>query len=402
MEEKLWTGGPWEQDDPQWPTPPRVVVPPVRPRQSQPRRKRKLWKGVLVLLMIVGVLTGIGLGLNWLFNRYFTLPDGDGQWDGYYEEETVRDPPTIPKAQTGTGVTVTLEPAGEEKLDYQQIYTMVSPSMVSIESADMTSISTGTGIVLTEDGYILTNAHVVAGADSVRVVFRTNNWQQASLVGFDATEDLAVLKIEAEGLTPAHFGDSDLLQVGEPVAALGDPLGYRATMTDGIISALNRDVAMDGYTMNLIQTSAAINFGNSGGALLNQYGQVVGVTTIKIVSGDGSSEALGFAIPSQRVKYVADRLIAGETVRRAAFGITVDTRQTEQGGLAILGVEPNSDAAAQGIQAGDIILKADGMEIHSTQDLTQLKLRRGPGDSVELTLLRDGQEIQVTIKLIEA
>lgn len=146
-------------------------------------------------------------------------------------------------------------------------------------------------MVLTQDGYIITNAHVVAGASAVSVPPPSNRTVPASLVGFDAAEDLAVLKVDAAGLIPAQFGDSNTLRIGEPVAALGDSLGYRATFTDGIVSALDREVKVEGITMSLIQTTAAINYGNSGGPLLNQYGQVVGINTIKIVTEDGSAEA---------------------------------------------------------------------------------------------------------------
>ena len=223
------------------------------------------------------------------------------------------------------------------------------------------------------------------------------------MVGFDSDEDLAVLKVEAEDLTPAEFGDSSSLHIGDPVAALGDPLGYRSTITDGIISALDREVEVDGVTMTLIQTSAAINFGNSGGALINQYGQVVGVTTIKIVTDDGSAEALGFAIPSTRVKYVVDTLIDGGEIRTGVFGFTVNTRLAEGGGLEIRSVDPASDAWAKGVQSGDVILSADGQEISSFQDLSRLKLSRGPGDGVTLTCRRaDGSVYTVEVLLVDA
>ena len=169
-----------------------------------------------------------------------------------------------------------------------------------------------------------------------------------------------MLKVEASGLAPARFGDSNTLRIGEPVAALGDSLGYRATFTDGIVSALCRSVEVDGITMVLIQTSAAINFGNSGGPLLDQYGQVMGINTIKIVTEDGSAEGLGFAIPSQRVKYVADRLIAGEKVRAGVFGFTVSTVPLEGGGLQLVEVEKTSDAWVKGLRDGDVILAAGG------------------------------------------
>ena len=221
-------------------------------------------------------------------------------------------------------------------------------------------------------------------------------------MGFHAVEDLAVLKVEAEDLTPAQFGDSNDLRIGEPVAALGDSLGYRATFTDGIVSALDREVEVEGVTMALIQTSAAINYGNSGGPLLNQYGQVMGINTIKIVSEDGSAEGLGFAIPSQRVKYVVDRLIAGKEIKTGVFGFSVNTYALEGGGLELVDVEKDSDSWAKGLRAGDIITAANGVPITGIEDLTRLKLGLGAGDTVTLTCLRDGESFTVSVELVEA
>ena len=253
---------------------------------------------------------------------------------------------------------------------------------------------------MSEDGYILTNAHVVAGAKAVRITFHDNRILPASLVGFNAVEDLAVLKVEATGLTPASFGDSNTLRIGEPVAALGDSLGYRSTFTDGIVSSLGREVEVDGITMVLIQTSAAINFGNSGGPLLHQYGQVMGINTIKIVTEDGSAEGLGFAIPSRRVKYVADRLIAGEEIKPGVFGFTVSTVPLTGGGLELIEVEKTSDAWTKGLRAGDVILAANGQPVTGIQDLTRLKLSLGAGDVVALTCLRDEEEFIVDVELV--
>ena len=297
-------------------------------------------------------------------------------------------------------MTVPLEPPQGEKLDYIQIYQRALPSAVSIEALTGQGGSAGSGVVLTQDGYIITNAHVVAGASEVRVIFHNNQRMSASLVGFDAAEDLAVLKVDAQGLTPARFGDSNTLQVGEPVAALGDSLGYRATLTNGIVSSLVREVEVDGITMVLIQTSAAINFGNSGGPLLNQYGQVMGINTIKIVTEDGSAEGLGFAIPSARIKYVADRLIAGEEVQTGVFGFTVNTVPVEGGGLELIDVEEDSGAWASGLRPGDILAAANGAPISGIEDLTLVKLGLGPGDTVSLTYLRNGERFTVDVALI--
>ena len=256
-------------------------------------------------------------------------------------------------------------------------------------------------MVLTADGYLITNAHVVAGADKVQVACADNRVLDAALVGFDAREDLAVLKVEADDLTPAEFGDSFALRCGDPVAAIGDPLGYRSTITDGIVSALDRDVEVDGTSMVLIQTSAAINMGNSGGALINQYGQVVGITTVKIVTDDGSAESLGFAIPSRRVKYVADTLIAGKQVRRGIFGFTVLTRTAQGGGLTLDSVDKTSDAYAKGLRAGDVLTAADGQSLNAVEDLVRLKQSMGAGDTVSLTYVRSGQSRTVSVALID-
>ena len=402
----LWKGGPWEQPSPVYPPPPAVVIPSAKRTRPvlRARRRRRRWPIVVALAaLVLAVVLLLGPVGDLLRQYHFPAPSLPG---GYQPPEAAQeystDPPSIPRASTGTGVTVDLLPAGDTPLTYTQIYDKNAPSMVSIEAESEEEYGTGTGVILTQDGYIVTNAHVVAGASSVQVAFSDNNVLPASLVGFDAVEDLAVLKVEAQGLTPAQFGDSSLLRCGDPVAALGDPLGYRSTITDGIVSALDREVTVDGVTMTLIQTSAAINFGNSGGALINQYGQVVGITTIKIVTQDGSAEALGFAIPSQRVKYVADALIDGREIRTGVFGITVLTRQADGGGLEIQSVETVSDAWAKGLRAGDILTAINGQPITGTQDLVRAKLSLGPGDTVSFTYLRDGQSFTVEVALVDA
>ena len=406
----LWQGGAWEHPERELPDPPAVRVP-VRTRRSHRPvlrvRKRRRWPHFAgLLLLILAVCLSVGL-----LERYITDRTPFRGWDrapfygdDFRSRETEPDntPPSIPKAGTGTGVTVELLPAQGEALSYPQIYEQALPSAVSITSVTSAGSSAGSGVVLTEDGYLITNAHVVAGANAVTVLLHDNRRLPASLVGFDAVEDLAVLKVEAAGLTPASFGDSNTLRIGEPVAALGDSLGYRSTFTDGIVSALDREVPVEGVTMTLIQTSAAINFGNSGGPLLNQYGQVMGINTVKIVAEDGSAEGLGFAIPSRRVKYVADHLIAGEEIKAGRFGFTVNTVPLLGGGLELRDVERNSDAWAKGLRAGDVILTADGQTITDISVLTRLKLSLGAGDSVSLTYLRGGEHHTVDVELIEA
>lgn len=403
----LWQGGPWERSDPRGSMPgampPRYVPPrPVlRPRRRKRRFSLPVCMGLAALLV---ALVAIGAVMDSLWPVQL-LPGGDEDYayrqPGHDEEKLDTTPPAIPRAETGTGVTVELCQDSVESLTYTQIYDKNLPSMVSIQAEDAKSYSTGTGVVLTADGYLITNAHVVAGADKVQVACADNRVLDAALVGFDAREDLAVLKVEADDLTPAEFGDSFALRCGDPVAAIGDPLGYRSTITDGIVSALDRDVEVDGTSMVLIQTSAAINMGNSGGALINQYGQVVGITTVKIVTDDGSAESLGFAIPSRRVKYVADTLIAGKTVRRGIFGFTVLTRTAQGGGLTLDSVDKTSDAYAKGLRAGDVLTAADGQSLNAVEDLVRLKQSMGAGDTVSLTYVRSGQSRTVSVALID-
>lgn len=396
----LWTGGPWEQ--PARPVPPFRRRYPTAGRPVLRVRRRRSRLRVLAALALAALLCAgvLGVGGQLFLLWQYGGPGGDPI---VQQEEDSTLPPAIRRAKTGTGVTVDLKAAAGEPLAYDQIYQKNVVSMVSIRAESDKTVSSGTGIILTEDGYLITNAHVVAGADRVQAVFWNNRAAQVELVGFDAGEDLAVLKADVTGLTPAEFGSSDALRCGDPVAALGDPLGYRSSITDGIVSALDRDVSMGGgRTMQLIQTSAAINFGNSGGALINQYGQVVGVTTIKIVARDGSTESMGFAIPSVRVKYVVDRLIAGEPVRTAALGITVSTVQADEGGLEVLLVDANSDAAAQGIRPGDVLKEVNGQTITGADVLRRLKLTMAPGDRVTLTWSRDGQSRTAQIAMMDA
>ena len=403
----LWQGGPWERSDPRGrmpgAMPPRYVPPrPVlRPRRRKRRFSLPVCMGLAALLV---ALVAIGAVMDSLWPVQL-LPGGGEDYayrqPGHDEEKLDTTPPAIPRAETGTGVTVELCQDSGESLTYTQIYDKNLPSMVSIQAEDAKSYSTGTGAVLTADGYLITNAHVVAGADKVQVACADNRVLDAALVGFDAREDLAVLKVEADDLTPAEFGDSFALRCGDPVAAIGDPLGYRSTITDGIVSALDRDVEVDGTSMVLIQTSAAINMGNSGGALINQYGQVVGITTVKIVTDDGSAESLGFAIPSRRVKYVADTLIAGKQVRRGIFGFTVLTRTAQGGGLTLDSVDKASDAYAKGLRAGDVLTAADGQILNAVEDLVRLKQSMGAGDTVSLTYVRSGQSRTVSVALID-
>ena len=298
-------------------------------------------------------------------------------------------------------------------LSLQAIYEKNIPSVVSITCRTKTGGSTGTGVILTEKGYIVTNAHVVDGAQSVTVLLTDNRTFQASLVGSDEISDLAVLYISAENLTPADFGDSGSLRVGDTVTAIGDPLGteFRGSFTDGIISAINRDVAINGRTMSLIQTNAALNSGNSGGPLINCFGQVIGINTMKIgaFTDEAGVEGLGFAIPSATVKDIVDQIIdQGYVSGRPTLGISGDALSNFYqyyyrlpAGLYITRVEEGSYAAYYGIDAGDILIAVDDTRITDMDSLNTFLYNHQVGDVVTAVIYRGGQQYHVDLTLTE-
>ena len=298
-------------------------------------------------------------------------------------------------------------------LSLQEIYAQNINSVVSISCTGYGGGSTGTGVIFTQDGYIVTNAHVVDDAGSIDVQLTDNRVLSAALIGSDEISDLAVLQVEANDLVPAQFGDSAQLQVGDTVAAIGDPLGvkFRGTYTDGIVSAINRDVDMDGRTMTLIQTNAALNSGNSGGPLINCYGQVIGINTMKIGAFTDSAgvEGIGFAIPSATVKDIVDQLITqGYVSGRPTLGIEGEALSSFYqhyyrlpAGLYITHVDPNSDAHQKGIQDGDMLLNVDNHRITTMDELKSVLFDREVGETVEVIIYRSGERYRVPLTLSE-
>jgi len=298
-------------------------------------------------------------------------------------------------------------------LSLQEIYSQNIHSVVSISCTGYNSGSTGTGVILTEDGYIVTNAHVVDGSGSIDVQLTDDRIFPATLIGSDEVSDLAVLRVEATDLIPARFGDSTQLRVGDTVAAIGDPLGvkYRGTYTDGIVSAINRDVDMDGRTMTLIQTNAALNSGNSGGPLINCYGQVIGINTMKIgtFTDNAGVEGLGFAIPSATVKEIVDQLIAqGYVSGRPTLGLEGESLSSfyqhyyrMPAGLYITAVDRSSDAYQKGVETGDILLYIGQQRITSPEEMKAAVMQYAVGDTVDTIIYRAGQQYQVELTLTE-
>lgn len=257
----------------------------------------------------------------------------------------------------------------------------------------------GSGIIISEDGYIVTNEHVISGAAEISVVLNTGEEFTAKLVGADAKSDLAVLKIEKTGLPAAILGDSDDVQVGELAVAIGNPLGQElaGTVTAGVISAINRTMTVDNTIYNLIQTDAAINPGNSGGALVDRFGNVIGINTIKLSSSD--VEGIGFAIAISEAKPIIDSLMnEGYVPGRPIIGITVTENQN---GLSVYSVSENSGAAKAGIQPGDLIVKADGEAINTSQKLNSIRDKKTPGEYITLTVIRNGELKDIKVLLEE-
>ena len=329
----------------------------------------------------------------------------------------------VDPGQSGTGfASMSLQPSPEGLdnvpmeggISLQDIYTNTINSVVSISCSGYGTSSTGTGVILSCDGFIVTNAHVVEGANVINVQLTDDRSFRAEVIGADEVSDLAVLFISADQLVPAQFGDSSSLRVGDTVVAIGDPLGaeFRGTYTNGIVSAINRDVDVDGRTMTLIQTNAALNSGNSGGPLINCYGQVIGINTMKIgtFTDTAGVEGLGFAIPSATVKEIVDQLVAqGYVSGRPTLSLEGETISgvyqhyyRMPRGLYITQVDPASSAAQRGIATGDILISIDDKPIVTMDDMKSVIFEYEVGQTVEAVIYRAGQRYLVELTLNEA
>ena len=294
-------------------------------------------------------------------------------------------------------------------ISWQDVYAKVLPSVVSIICYNSRSTSSGSGVIMDASGYIITNAHVVENAQQIQVLLSDGRELTARCVGADMLSDLAVLRVFATGLQPAEFGDSDVLRVGDEVVAIGDPLGVelRGTMTNGIISGINRDIKSGNRTLTLLQTTAALNTGNSGGPLVNCYGQVVGINTMKI--GDYASsagvEGLGFAIPITAVQTVLEQLATqGYVSGRPSLGLEGEEISTfyqfyyrMPAGILITTLDEGSSAAIQGIRRGDILTAINGTPVTNSDTLEELVYASAVGDKLQATFYRDGWEFTLIL-----
>ncbi|MEU2351276.1 trypsin-like peptidase domain-containing protein [Modestobacter sp. NPDC049651] len=321
-----------------------------------------------------------------------------------------------PLRAPGTQLSQVSPGTAREPGSVSDIAARVMPAVVSVEVQLSNAGATGSGVVVDADGgYIVTNNHVVSGADGVdgaeiRAVFSDGSGSEARIVGRDPASDVAVLKVEKPGLVAASLGESDDLQVGDPVVAIGSPLGLAGTVTSGIVSALHRPVRLSGEgsdtnaVINAVQTDASINPGNSGGALVDAAGAVIGINTaIASLGGTGTgggSIGLGFAIPIDTVRGIAEQLISNGKAVHASLG--VNTRSVTDGqrdGALVQNVEPGSPAAQAGIQEQDVVIGVDGERIGSSEELAVAVDAHRPGDTISLEVVRGGSSREVTATL---
>ncbi len=372
------------------------------PRQESGRherggRRRGLGVGVLVGALVLGGLAGFG---------------GAAGYDALTPDEATTSTSDEPTASTVVQREDT--PAAEGSVE--DVANSVLPSVVKINVRGPQGEGSGSGVIISGDGEILTNYHVVEVAEqggAVSVGFNDGSTAQASVVGTDPLTDLAIIKVSGvNGLTPAALGQSGNLDVGEEVVAIGSPFGLDATVTSGIVSALQRPVSVSGQgsAMNTaypaIQTDAAINPGNSGGPLVNMDGEVVGINssirTSSVTGGQGGSIGLGFAIPLDEVLPIVDQLRNGEDPTHARLGVEVTDAASDDGllqGAGVAAIEPGSAADRAGLERGDVVIRVGDQPVSDATSLVATVRGHRPGDQVTLTVVRDGQEMQVEATL---
>ena len=396
-------------------TPP---VHPVQPQDAQPPKKKKKFNGKRVARSAVALVLAAAMG----FAGGFVGAKFGGSGKVVIQQVA---PSSTADSASGSDSSITAASSSGSSLTTEQVADLVSPSVVVITTEQVVysqwswygqnqvESGAGSGVIISSDGYILTCAHVVDGASTITVTIGDKDYT-ATLVGEDTTSDIAVIKIDADGLTPATVGNSDSLKVGQSVMAVGNPLGeLGGTVTGGMISALNRSVTIQGSssvnTMSLIQMDASVSPGNSGGGLFNMNGELVGIVNAKSSSSD--AEGLGFAIPiNDAIKVAQELLENGYVTGRPYLGITylavTDAQTASQLGVNAYGVYvvevvKGGPADKAGLQAGDRIVSVDGTEIASKDDLGTLMQKHAAGDTLSITIARDGQMQTVNVTLSE-
>ena len=384
-------------------------VRPQPPQMAPQRGKKRGWIIFVILAAVLAAIVGVtALVVSLTDDGDSSTPD-DGN-AGSIVDISGNEECYIPKAPTADGQQMELLAPADTELTPAEVYQKMSASTVTVLATDdRGNTSMGTGVLLTADGYIVTNAHVVSEASSSVVALDTGRTYEAELVGYAPGRDIAVLKaVDAECLTPAEFCDSDYCMVGETVYVIGNPLNLnlRGTFTNGILSGLEREMELDGKTLTMLQTNAAVNNGNSGGPLINAYGQVIGINTLKMSNTlsdiSATVEGLGFAVPSSRVVSVITDIIAtGGFHGLPSIGVYVQEPEFADGTThpVIDSVTENFGAEEAGLQKGDVILAADGIGVSTNTDLLAVRRTHIVGENVVLTIRRDGQTFDVTVVL---
>ena len=349
----------------------------------------------LVLALLMGIL-GSAIG-NSLFGKGSTTI-----YEGQRESSVI----DVSKVDTGKLMT----PAEVYAANVNSVVSVnVSSTSTNYFGQTVENAASGTGFAITQDGYIVTNYHVVEGASSVKVTLYNGETYDASVIGGDEDYDVAVIKIDVTGLSPVVLGDSSKLAIGETVAAIGNPLGELTfSMSQGIVSCVDRAINVDGTPFNMIQVDCSINPGNSGGPLVNTYGEVVGIVSAKYSSYSSTTvEGIGFAIPiNDVIAMIEDIMTNGYVTNKPFIGITPGTmtqqmaqqyRYSVSEGVFVYSVEPGSAAEKAGLQMGDVILKIDDKEIKDTSDLTAAKKGYSAGDTATFTVYRGGETVQLEL-----
>ena len=397
-------------------------------QQAQAARPKRRSKGLLVFSVILASVVVVSL-VSVAGVSIFNAVQGDKSSVSDTNEPSLNVPASeLPGLALKDKPANSETPSADGKLTTMEIVKKVEPSIVAITTylnyGQYQAEGMGSGIVISDSGYIATNAHVVEGAIGITVTMSDGTTKyEGRVVGSDTKTDLAVIKVEATGLSPASFGNSDQVEVGEKVIAIGNPqsMEFAGSVTQGIVSGLNRQLTASSGAgsstttySKLIQTDAAINPGNSGGALVNEFGQVIGINSAKMIST--GAEGMGFAIPSNQVKPIVDDLVKnGRVTGRAMLGITVYPVDISAArlnnvpiGLFVQSTMPDSGVSRAGIVPGDILTKADGVDLDSNQALSKVLEAKKPGDTVELEVFRpaarsgvSGKKFTAAVKLIE-
>ena len=380
--------------------------------QKQKKEKKGFGAGKVVALGLCCAIVGgaMGFGGAWLGNHLTADEKTTGKGNASVVYEGERETNVINTVRVDTNEMKTAAEVYAENVNSTVgITTSITTNYWGYQT---TSAASGSGFILTEDGYLLTNYHVVEGSNSIKATMYDGTAYDATLIGYDASNDIAVLKIEAQGLTPVVLGDSDNMNVGDPVVAIGNPLGELTfSLTQGAVSALDREVTMSsGTMMNLIQTDCAINSGNSGGALFNLYGEVVGITNAKYSSNamsEASIDNIGFAIPINSVRSIVESIIENGYIAKPYIGVTVsDVSEEMQSyglpkGAAIKGVVEGSPAEKAGLKTNDIITAVNGEEISGQSELVKYVKVAAVGDKLKLTVYRQGETLELTVTVGE-